>query len=85
MYICRKINNMDYKDLRKELMSWLPTQGIYTLTEATRIANVNYNAIYNQLNDRSEIKLSTINELVQNLNEKFCIKVIEGKPIIVRR
>ena len=76
---------MDYKELRKEVMSWLPTQGIYSVTEATRIANVNYNAVYNMLNGRTEIKLPIINDLVEKLNEKFCIKVIEDKPLIVRR
>ena len=76
---------MDYKELRKEVMSWLPTQGIYSVTEATRIANVNYNAVYNMLNGRTEIKLPIINDLVEKLNEKFCIKVIESKPLITRR
>lgn len=76
---------MDYKELRKEVMSWLPTQGVYSLTEATRIANVNYNAVYNQLYGRTEIKLPIINELVENLNDKYCIKLVDDKPLIVRR
>lgn len=76
---------MNHQEVRKEIMSWLPTQGVYSLTEATRIASVNYRVIDNMLNGRTEIKLPIINELVENLNEKYCIKLVEDKPLIVRR
>ena len=76
---------MNYKEIRKVVTIYIFEQGFKSLSDACKHAGVNYTVITNMLNGRTEIKLPMINELVENLNEKFCIKVIEGKPLIVRR
>ena len=76
---------MNYKEVRKVVEMYRIEQGHKSLSDACKHAKVNYTVITNMLNGRTEIKLPIINELVEKLNEKFCIKVIEGKPLIVRR
>ena len=76
---------MTHQEVRMELRSWIIKQGHKSLSSACEKANVNYRIIDNMLNGRTEIKLPMINELVENLNGKFCIKLVEGKPLITRR
>ena len=76
---------MTHQEIRKAVTLYYIDQGHKSLSSACEKANVNYRIIDNMLNGRTEIKLPMINELVEKLNEKFCIKVIEDKPLIVRR
>jgi hypothetical protein len=76
---------MTHKEVRKVVTLYYIEQGYKSLNKACEDAGVNYRVIDNMLNGRTEIKLPIINELVENLNEKFTIKVIEDKPLIVRR
>lgn len=76
---------MNYKEVRKVVEMYRIEQGHKSLSDACKHAKVNYTVITNMINGRTEIKLPMINELVENLNEKFCIKKIDGKPLIVRR
>lgn len=76
---------MTHQELRKVVTLYYIEQGYKSLSSACKKANVNHRIIDNMLNGRTEIKLPMINELVENLNEKFCIKIIEKKPLITRR
>ena len=76
---------MNYKEVRKVVTLYYIKQGSKSLSDACKKANVNYRVIDNMLNGRTEIKLPIINELVENLNEKYCIKLVDEKPLIVRR
>lgn len=76
---------MNYKEIRKVVTIYIFEQGFKSFADACKHTGVNYTVITNMLNGRTEIKLPIINDLVEKLNEKFCIKVIEGKPLIVRR
>lgn len=76
---------MNYKEVRKVVTIYIFEQGFKSFAEACKHAGVNYTVITNMLSGRTEIKMPMINELVENLNEKFCIKKIDGKPLIVRR
>lgn len=76
---------MTHQEVRKVVTIYYIEQGHKTLLDACKFAKVNYTVITNMLNGRTEIKLPIINELVENLNEKFCIKLVEDKPLIVRR
>ena len=76
---------MNYKEVRKVVTIYIFVQGFKSFSDACKVAGVNYTVITNMLSGRTEIKLPIINELVENLNEKFCIKLVEGKPLIVRR
>ena len=76
---------MTHQEVRKVVEMYRIEQGHKSISDACKHAGVNYTVITNMLSGRTEIKLPMINELVENLNEKFCIKVIEGKPLIVRR
>lgn len=76
---------MTHQEVRKVVTLYYIERGYKSLSDACKKANVNYRVIDNMLNGRTEIKLPMINELVENLNEKFCIKLVEDKPLIVRR
>ena len=76
---------MTHQEVRKVVEMYRIEQGHKSLSDACKHAGVNYTVITNMLNGRTEIKLPIINDLVEKLNEKFCIKVIDGKPLIVRR
>jgi len=76
---------MNHTELRKAVTLYYIEQGYKSLNKACEHAKVNYTSINNMLNGRTEIKLPMIKELVENLNEKFTIKEIEGKYLIVRR
>lgn len=76
---------MTHQEVRKVVMIYIFEQGFKSFAEACKFAKVNYTVITNMLSGRTELKLPIINELVENLNEKFCIKEINGKPLIVRR
>ena len=76
---------MTHQEVRKTVTLYYIEQGYKSLRSACKKANDNHRIIDNMLNGRTEIKLPIINELVENLNEKFCIKEINGKPLIVRR
>lgn len=76
---------MTHQEVRKVVTLYYIEQGYKSLNKACEEAKVNYRVIDNMLNGRTEIKLPIINELVENLNEKYCIKLVEDKPLIVRR
>lgn len=76
---------MTHQEVRKVVTLYYIEQGYKSLNKACEEAGVNYRVIDNMLNGRTEIKLPIINELVENLNEKFCIKLVDDKPLIVRR
>ena len=76
---------MNHQELRKVVTLYYIKQGYKSLNKACEKAGVNYRIIDNMLNGRTEIKLPIINELVENLNEKFFIKLVSEKPLIVRR
>jgi hypothetical protein len=68
-----------------EVTAFYIKQGKKTLLEACETADVNYTTIYNQLSGRTALKLYSIKELIEKINEKFTAKEIDGKLIIVRR
>lgn len=76
---------MTHQEVRKVVTLYYIEQGYKSLSDACKCANVNYRVIDNMLNGRTEIKLPIINELVENLNEKYCVKLVDDKPLIVRR
>lgn len=76
---------MTHQEVRKVVTIYIFEQGFKSFVDACKHAGVNYTVITNMLSGRTEIKLPMINELVENLNEKFCIKLVDGKPLIVRR
>lgn len=76
---------MTHQEVRKAVTLYYIDRGYRSLSDACKCAGVNYRIIDNMLNGRTEIKLPIINDLVENLNDKFCIKIIDGKPLITRR
>lgn len=64
---------MNYQELRREVTKYYIEQGHKSLTDACEKAKVNYTTIYNQLYGRSEIKLYSMKEFVEEINEKFTI------------
>ena len=76
---------MNHQEVRKVVTIYIFEQGFKSFSEACKVAKVNYTVITNMLSGRTTLKLQIINGLVENLNEKFCIKLIDDKPLIVRR
>lgn len=76
---------MTHQEVRKAVTLYYIDQGHKSLSSACKKANINYRIIDNMLNGRTEIKLPIINDLVEKLNDKFCIKEINNQPLIVRR
>lgn len=74
-----------HQQARMEVTAFYIKQGKKTLLEACETADVNYTTIYNQLSGRTALKLYSIKELIEKINEKFTAKEIDGKLIIVRR
>lgn len=79
------MTKITHQQARMEVTAFYIKQGKKTLLEACETADVNYTTIYNQLSGRTALKLYSIKELIEKLNEKFTAKEIDGNLIIVRR
>ena len=76
---------INHQQAKREVTIFYIQQGLGNLLEACEKAGLNYMPIYNQLNGRTELKLYSIKELIEKLNEKFTAVEVEGKLIISRR
>jgi predicted HTH domain antitoxin len=76
---------MEYTQVRKAVTIYYFEQGFKSLSEACKFANVNYRTMDNMINGRTILKLYSIKELIEKLNEKFTAVEIDGQLIIVRR
>jgi hypothetical protein len=76
---------IDHQQVKREVTIFYILQGLGSLLEACEKAKLNYMPIYNQLNGRTELKLYSIKELVEKINEKFTAVEVDGKLVITRR
>jgi hypothetical protein len=76
---------MEYKQARREVTLFYTQQGHSSLFEACKSVGLSYAVIYKQLSGLTKLKLYSIKELIEKLNEKFTAVEIDGKLIIVRR
>jgi hypothetical protein len=74
-----------HQQARKEVTLFYIQQGYSNLLEACETAQISYSSIYKQLNGINALKLYSIKELIEKLNEKYTAKEIDGNLIIVRR
>jgi hypothetical protein len=74
-----------HQQARMEVTAFYIKQGKKTLLEACETADVNYTTIYNQLSGRTTLKLYSIKELIEKLNEKFTAVELNDNLVIVRR
>ncbi len=74
-----------HQQARMEVTAFYIKQGKKTLLEACETADVNYTTIYNQLSGRTALKLYSIKELIEKLNEKFTAVELNDNLVIVRR
>jgi hypothetical protein len=79
------MTKIQYQQARKEVTLFYIQQGYSSLLEACETAKISYSSIYKQLNGINALKLYSVKELIEKLNDKYTAKEIDGKLIIVRR
>jgi molybdenum-dependent DNA-binding transcriptional regulator ModE len=79
------MTKITHQQARKEVTLFYIQQGHKSLLDACEKAEISYSSIYKQLHGINALKLYSIKELVEKLNEKYTAKEIDGKLIIVRR
>jgi molybdenum-dependent DNA-binding transcriptional regulator ModE len=79
------MTKISHQQAKREVTVFLVLQGHGSLLEACETAQISYSSIYKQLNGINALKLYSIKELIEKLNEKYTAKEIDGKLIIVRR
>ena len=76
---------IDYKQARREIMSYIAKQDKTSLKQACEDAGVSYTSIYNQTRGIQLVNVYKIREFVEKINEKFTAVEVEGKLVITRR
>jgi hypothetical protein len=79
------MTKITHQQARKEVTIFYIKEGYKSLLDACENAEISYSSIYKQLHGINALKLYSIKELVEKLNEKYTAVEVDGKLIITRR